>query len=593
MPEVRTKGWARIEGSRILDTYKQYGTLTGIPNSEQFIYYGNPEISIENPTSSTHSVVYTVKNIRNYFSNEYQAIHDLDDDWNNFYNKIEAWKQTNTIDINDPDTAYYYVGKPFVLGKDDTYKTPGYVIFYDDSRRASITGSKYRHHLIVLIDEYAVPQIINITAEYNGPAVPISEELDENFLKVIAVYEDGNSNKIDSGYTIEPSDKVVTRIGANIFTVSYLDAENDLNQATFLVQGCKKLESVIGYWDGDLVAYGKEAEKKYFVIIAHYSDDTESTVTDFEFPMGNIVTETNQGLIEIYYKGFSYEIQVPTFEVTQSRLIAYYNGPQVEVDHDFQKSYVSVKIFYSSEGEINKSYYEDIDIENCILDSTLVSKEGVNSFTISYEGKLGMVTTSFVVVGFIPDVKPTDIQASYNGPGVYQGKTFDLERILCNIYYNNGTIKTVKNFIINSNIVRDVGPNDITITYIEGTTTLETIITVNGLENDSTTDNNFFPTSLINNYPIATILNNRYRGPAEGIKTNDYANMIIKNIRALYKIFANLEKQYNEIVLSVSGDTSTKITTLNNVSFMKKQLNDILNDEHYSTGIYKSEDVIR
>jgi hypothetical protein len=26
---------------------------------------------------------------------------------------------------------------------------------------------------------------------------------------------------------------------------------------------------------------------------------------------------------------------------------------------------------------------------------------------------------------------------------------------------------------------------------------------------------------------------------------------------------------------------------------MKKQLNDILNDEHYSTGVYKSEDVIR
>ena len=66
MPEVRTKGWVRIEGSRILDTYKQYGTLTGIPNAEQFIYYGNPEISIDNPISTTHSTVYTVKNIRNY-----------------------------------------------------------------------------------------------------------------------------------------------------------------------------------------------------------------------------------------------------------------------------------------------------------------------------------------------------------------------------------------------------------------------------------------------------------------------------------------------------------------------------------------------
>lgn len=593
MPEVRTKGWVRIEGSRILDTYKQYGTLTGIPNAEQFIYYGNPEISIDNPISTTHSTVYTVKNIRNYFSNEYQTIHDLDDNWSTFYTQVEAWKQNNTINISDPDTEYYYVGHPFTLGRDDLYKTPGYVIFYDDSRRASITGSKYRYHVIVLIDEYAVPQIINITSNYEGPAVPVGDVIDDNFIKITAIYEDGNSNPINTGYTIEPSDKTITRIGANIFTVSYIDAENDLNQSTFIVQGCKKLVSVIGYWDGDLVAYGKEAEKKYFVVIAHYSDDTESTVTDFEFPRGNTVTETNNGLIEVYYQGFSYEIQVPTFEVTQSRLIAYYNGPQVEVNHNFQKTYVAVKIFYSSDEEIDKSYYEDIDVNDCIIENTLVTREGVNSFTISYNGDLGTVTTSFVVVGFIPDVRPTDIQASYNGPGVYQGKTFDLERILCNIYYNNGTIKTVKNFIISSNIISNVGPNEVTITYIEGSTTLETIITVNGLENDTTTDNNFFPTSLTSNYPIATILNNRYRGPAEAIKTNDYANMIMKNIRELYKIFANLEKQYNDIILTVSGDTSTKITTLNNVSFMKKQLNDILNDEHYSTGVYKSEDVIR
>ena len=38
------------------------------------------------------------------------------------------------------------------------------------------------------------------------------------------------------------------------------------------------------------------------------------------------------------------------------------------------------------------------------------------------------------------------------------------------------------------------------------------------------------------------------------------------------------------------GENSIRITTFNDISFMKEQMNDMLNDEHYSTGTYKSED---
>ena len=61
MPDIRKNGWCRIEGCTISDLYRQYGTFTGIPNNEQFVYYGQPEIEIDNPYSSTHSVVYCVK----------------------------------------------------------------------------------------------------------------------------------------------------------------------------------------------------------------------------------------------------------------------------------------------------------------------------------------------------------------------------------------------------------------------------------------------------------------------------------------------------------------------------------------------------
>lgn len=588
MLNVRNNGWCRIEGCEISDLNKEYGFFNDIPNNEQHVYYGHPEIQIDNPYSTTHSTVYCVKPIDTTFG--YTEINGIDDNWNQFTNSIQTWINDHYVDTSDPDTAYYYVGKPFTINKSS-------VIFYDDSSKSSSGGAKYGHYAIILVDEHAVPNVINITAKYKGDAVPVGELFDVDQLEVVAQYDDGNEVKIvwhelhdSTTLTVNPSDRIVTRLGANVFEVFYIDPENDVNKTTFIVNGVRNLQSITGYWDGGMVAYGKEAEKKFFVVIGHYTDDTESTITGFEFPNGNIVTENNKGLIDIFYKGRTCQIQVTPFDVTHSRLIAYYNGPQVEVNHNYQPSYLQVKIYYSADNAIGNSYYEDINVEDCTLSDTLVSKQGVNTYNISYEGKLGLITTSFTVIGFIQDLKPTDIQATYTGPGIYQGKTFDLERIICNIYYNNGTIKTVKNFTVNTNIVRDVGANTITVTYTEDSTTLTDEVIVNGLENDSTTDNNIFPTSLNNNYPRATILNNRYRGPAEGIKTNDYANMIIRNINDLYKLYANIEKQYNQIISDVAGDTSIKIITLNNVSFMQHQLDGLLKDDHYTTGIYKSED---
>ena len=586
MLNVRTSGWCRVEGCEISNLDREYGVLHNIPNNEQHIYYGHPEIQIENPYSTIHSTVYCVKPIDTTFG--YSEINDIDDNWNQFISNIQTWMDSHYVDTSDPDTGYYYVGKPFNVSKSS-------IIFYDDSSKSSTAGARYNYYSIVLVDEHAVANVINITAKYKGDAIPVGEELDTNQLEVVAQYDNGNEVKIDNHngstpYTLEPADKIVTQLGANVFEVYYIDPEGDVNKTTFAVQGVRNLQSIAGYWDGGMVAYGKEAQKKFFVVIGHYSDDTESTITDFEFPNGNIVTETNDGLIDIFYKGRTCQIQVTPFKVKLSRLIAYYNGPQVEVNHNFQKSYVQVKIYYSAENNVGNSYYETVDIENCEISDTLVSKEGVNTYDISYEGQLGTITTSFTVVGFVPDLKPTDMQVTYTGPGIYQGRTFDLERVICNIYYNDGTIKTVKDFVVNTNIIHNVGPNVITVTYNENSTTLTEEIIVNGLENDSTTSNNIFPTSLNNNYPRATILNNRYRGPAEGIKTNNYARMIIKNIQELYSLFTDIEKQYNQIISDTAGDASIKITALNNILFIQNQLDTILKDDHYTTGIYKSED---
>ena len=63
MLNVRTSGWCRIEGCEISNLDREYGVLHNIPNNEQHIYYGHPEIQIENPYSTIHSTVYCVKPI--------------------------------------------------------------------------------------------------------------------------------------------------------------------------------------------------------------------------------------------------------------------------------------------------------------------------------------------------------------------------------------------------------------------------------------------------------------------------------------------------------------------------------------------------
>lgn len=581
MLNVRNNGWCRIEGCEISDLGREYGVLNNIPLPEQHVYYGHPEIQINNPYSTTHSAVYCVKPIETTFG--YNEINEIDDSWNQFFNNIQTWMNNNYVDTDDPDTGYYYVGKPFTISKSS-------IIFYDDSSKSSVAGAKYSYYAIVLVDEFAVPSIVSITAKYNGDAVPVGNTFDETLLDVLAQYDDGNELRITSNYVVEPTDKIVTQLGTNVFETYYIDPENEVNRTTFIVQGVRNLRAIAGYWDGGPVAYGKEAKKKFFVVIGYYSDDTEATITNFEFPNGNIVTETNQGLIDIFYKGLTCQIQVTPFAVTESRLIAYYNGPKVEVGHYFQTSYLEVKVYYVSNGEISNSYYEPVDISECTVSDTFVSKEGANTYNISYEGQLGVINTAFTVVGFIADLKPIDIQADYTGPNIQQGKTIDLERIICNIYYTNGTIKTVKDFTVSTNIIHTVGDNIITVTYIEGSTTLTADITITGVAKDSTTDNNIFPTTLNNNYPKATVLNNRYRGPAEGVKTNNFALMLVRNLNDLYHLFADVEKQYNQVIENVAGDNSIKVATLNNVSFMQHQLNNILHDDHYTTGTYKSED---
>lgn len=568
---IFTFEWCRVEGCQIPNLQKEYGTFAQLPSNTK-VFYGTPEIQINNPTSIVNGCVYKVVPISEFGLN---TILDIDSHYDELLTAISNYDKT--VDIQDAANSAQYYYEPFVVEESS-------VIFHADS-----TKKKFDHQAIIYIDQHATPEIITVAANYKGPAIPVGETFKLDDIELFAIYSDGNQAQIKQGYTVEPEDRIITQLKSNVIKITYTSPTGTTFITSIVIEGVKNLQGVEAFYDGPSVSYGQEAQRKYFIVVAKYSDGSSATVTDFTFPDGNIVSESNSGVITIYYKGFWTTVVVPTYDVSSSRLIAYYNGPNVEVGHDFDTKYANIKIYYKSDDDIN-TYYEDIDTELCIFSTTTIDHEGVNQILVQYTGKLGPVSTTMIVIGIKPEVTLNFIEAEYTGSPIVQGKAFSIERVICKAHYSNGAVVAVKNFAINSNIVQYVGLNEYIATYKEKDATVTTTFSVIGLEKDSTTESGYRPISLQNNYPEATRLNNRYRGPAEGYKHENIDQMIHENINTLYELFASIEHSFNELVERVDGNNCIKVRTLNTISQLEDETVLWLTDDRFTTGKYQEEE---
>ena len=425
---IFTFGWCRTEGTPIPDLQKEYGTFTNLPASTK-VFYGTPEIQIYNPYSTVNGCVYKIVPLSTFGG--YTTIKDIDANYADILTSINDYDKT--VDVED-GSIYYY--EPFVVEE-------SCVIFHADS-----TKKQFDQKAIILIDQFATPEILTITAKYLGHPVPVGDTFNLDDFQIFAIYSDGNKALIKEGYTVEPEDKIITKLGSNVVKITYITPSGNIYQASVIIEGIKNLVGIQGFYDGPSVSFGQEALKKYFVIVAQYSDGSSATVTEFSFPSGNVVSETNAGIITIFYKGFYTDVEVPTYEVSSSRLIAFYNGPNVEVGNPFNEKYAQIKIYYNSADDIH-SYYEDIDPELCIFSTTMVDHEGVNQILVQYVGKAGPVSTYMIVIGIKPEVTLNFIDAEYTGPEIIQGKSYSIERVIVKAHYSNGDVVQVKNWCHN------------------------------------------------------------------------------------------------------------------------------------------------
>lgn len=584
-------GWCRVEGCNVTDVKVQYGTppymdypFVNIPASLR-IFYGQPEIQIFNPYSDVQHVIYKVvplSELNPAHASYYDTISDIDSNYDNLVDDIDNYPKQIVKDDSVSSANYYF--KPFVL-------TSSAVIFYDQD-----TATQFSKKQLIIIDKIMTPRIIAITGGYIGPPVPIGEAFLEENMRLTAVYEDGNTAILKQGYTMTPADRIITKVGINIFKIEYVTPPpSEKLTCTISVTGIKKLESIEAYYDGPTLAVGNKVERKYTIVIAKYSDGSSSTVTDYTFPSGNVVSETNQGHIQIVYKGLETILDVNIYDVASARLTAYYNGPPVEIGYEFDIERCSIRISYKSEDGMNGGW-ENIEPSACIFSTTTIDHEGMNNVLVMFDSRYGRVQCYMAVVGIRPERKLARIEAVYNGPEIVQSdlslvppyiEIFSIERILCKAYYTDGSVETVKNFMVNQNYVTNVGDNTIRVTYRnQHDEEAETFVNVIGLAKDNTMMDGSYELDLDNYYPEATRLNNRYRGPAESYKHDSYDRMMLANLRRLYSIFASIEADFNTVVKSMEGQSAIKLRTIHSVHELDDNTEFWKQDPRFTNGYY-------
>lgn len=562
-------GWMRVEGNPVPPKVlsDKYGTFVNMPQNTR-IFYSISEINIYNPNSLIKGIVYKCVPLSHL---GYDTIDEVDGNYATFLNDVANYDKT--VVLGDANNAAQLLHSAAF-----TINESCLVLFAESDK------TRFDHYDVLFVDTSATPDVVTVTAHYIGPPIPVGEQYSLKDLEVHVVYTNGDDALMVSGYEVDPSDRIIHNVGSNVCNLIY-EFKDKTFKCTYIVTGTKKLVGIRGIYDGPPVSYGQEAKRKYMIVIAEYSDGSSATVTDFSLPSGSVVSETNGGQIPIYYKGFDGVISVPTFDLSSSRLIAFYSGPNVEVGHDFDIKYATVKIYYADSQDIN-SFYEDIDSESCTFSTTMIDHEGVNYITVQYEGRLGVISTKMVVIGIKPEVKLNFIEAEYTGPEIYQGSVFSPERIICKAHYSDGSIVKVRNFTINSNIVKEVGPNEFLVKFTDKDDTAETTVTVIGLERDSTSEDGYNEISLLNHYPEMTRLNNRYRGPAEAQKHHDVNQMLHDSLIEINDIFAEIERTFNGFVTLREGQGNVKMMTLNTVRQISDNVNAWLTDERFTTGYY-------
>ena len=245
------------------------------------------------------------------------------------------------------------------------------------------------------------PIILNVTASYIGPDIKVSDNFDKYNLYIQAEMSDGQTK------TISPSECIVKNYqiqqeGVNIKTVTYKDPMLEtIWDLEVKINGLAKLMSLETEYIGPRKILGdkifKEEVRAYgtFLTSIESSERREIQPEDWYFIDIPVITLSNKGVFEIGCEHLKDHIIVLHDIVEHIRLNVWYEGAKIEVGKSYDPNDVIVYLVYPN-GDRRR-----ISWKYCEIDSYLITKEGLNWFTITYTVEFTQVTQKFAVEGIV------------------------------------------------------------------------------------------------------------------------------------------------------------------------------------------------
>lgn len=330
---------------------------------------------------------------------------------------------------------------------------------------------------------YIFVSVSGITAIYNGQAVEVGGSIDENDVTVTAKYSD-NTSKAVSGFKLSYDFSVA---GDRLVTVTYSEMGKSVS-TNFTVEVKEKtpeplavtLDNITAVYNGEAIETGGSLNKEDITVTAHYSDNSDKSVTNFDVSgfssasAGNktvTVTYTENGVT----KTTTITVVVKEPPITLLSINAVYNGQSVLVCGTLSKEDIEVTAHYSDGGSAAVTDYTLSGFDS--------SSAGEKTVTVTYTEYGVTKTCNFNVTVSVPPVTLESITAVYNGAAIKVGGVLNNDDITVTAFYSDESSKAVTNFAVGVFSSAKAGVCDVTVSYSENGVTKETILSITIVEN--------------------------------------------------------------------------------------------------------------
>lgn len=266
-----------------------------------------------------------------------------------------------------------------------------------DSSKGSVTQE------IVINYEITFKPVVNkIAASYNGGDIQVTDDLDVSKILITAEYNNGTTNIIPIEHCVV-LDKTVYNIGENIKTLTYTDPDTGFVwNVEFTVNGVPKLLSLETEYIGPVHQLGDKVFQEEIIVYGVFlisQTDTERLEISRDkwyFIDIPIITQDNNGILNIRYQKSEVKISIPYNIIRTLRLKIWYEGAKIKVGNLFNPEDLIIYLVHPD------GRTERMPWHKCHIDSFFITKEGYNWFTATYITGFLKITQMFFVEGIIP-----------------------------------------------------------------------------------------------------------------------------------------------------------------------------------------------